>query len=170
MMSVTDMSKEKDLGFKVSDRRMFNPDGTLREPIEPDEAATAQSHPPSGKVVSFPGEATSSRGAARQEAASDSVGKQVYERASQSSRAVLPEASFTGLINMLAVEAAMHLGLIESPAGERAVDLEAARHLIDMLGILQEKTRGNLTRDEDLLLEDILADLRMQFVAASRKR
>jgi hypothetical protein len=158
------MSEEKDLGFKVSDRRMFNPDGTLREPIE------AQSQPASGKVVSFPSEAASNRGTASQEAARDSVGKQVYEQASQSSRAVLPEASFAGLVNMLAVEAAMHLGLIENPAGERATDLEAARHLIDMLGILQEKTRGNLTRNEDMLLENILADLRMQFVAASRRR
>ena len=72
---------------------------------------------------------------------------------------------------MLAVEAAMHLGLIQSP-GEEAppADLEAARHLIDMLGMLQSKTRGNLTGEEVHLLENILADLRMQFVAISKRR
>jgi hypothetical protein len=72
---------------------------------------------------------------------------------------------------MLAVEAAMHLGLIQSP-GEEAPppDFEAARHLIDMLGMLQAKTRGNLTGEEDSLLENILADLRMQFVAISKRR
>jgi uncharacterized protein DUF1844 len=83
----------------------------------------------------------------------------------------LPEASFLGLVNMLAVEAAMHLGLLRT-AGEEPppVDLESGRHLIDMLGMLQTKTRGNLTTEEDELLENVLADLRMQFVAISRKR
>lgn len=72
---------------------------------------------------------------------------------------------------MLAVEAAMHLGLIQNP-GEEAppADLEAARHLVDMLAMLQTKTRGNLTAEEDNLLENILADLRMQFVAISKGR
>ena len=71
----------------------------------------------------------------------------------------------------LAVEAAMHLGLLRT-AGEEPppVDLESGRHLIDMLGMLQTKTRGNLTTEEDELLENVLADLRMQFVAISRKR
>jgi hypothetical protein len=72
---------------------------------------------------------------------------------------------------MLGVEAAMHLGLIEAGPGEdRTVDLDAARHVIDLLGILQEKTRGNLTPEENTLLDNMLADLRMQFVAASGRR
>ncbi|HYV05968.1 MAG TPA: DUF1844 domain-containing protein, partial [Blastocatellia bacterium] len=68
-------------------------------------------------------------------------------------------------------EAAMHLGMIH-PQGQEPlpVDLESARHLIDMLGMLQTKTRGNLTAEEDSLLENILADLRMQFVAVSKGR
>jgi hypothetical protein len=72
---------------------------------------------------------------------------------------------------MLGVEAAMHLGLIQTPGEEPLpVDTEAARHLLDMLGILQTKTRGNLTEEEDRLFENMLADLRMQFVAVSRRR
>jgi hypothetical protein len=72
---------------------------------------------------------------------------------------------------MLAVEAALHLGLIQSPGEEPPpADLEAARHLIDMLGILQTKTRGNLSGEEDNMLENMLADLRMQFVAISQRR
>jgi hypothetical protein len=72
---------------------------------------------------------------------------------------------------MLGVEAAMHLGLIENGPGEgRTLDLEAARHVIDLLGILRDKTNGNLTPDEETLLDNMLADLRMQFVAASRRR
>jgi hypothetical protein len=72
---------------------------------------------------------------------------------------------------MLAVEAAMHLGLLRNPGEEPPpVDLESGRHLIDMLGMLQTKTRGNLTAEEENLLENVLADLRMQFVAISKRR
>jgi hypothetical protein len=72
---------------------------------------------------------------------------------------------------MLGVQAAMHLGLIQGPeGGTEAVDLEAARHMIDLLGIVEEKTRGNLTKEEEALLENILADLRMQFVSLSKRR
>jgi hypothetical protein len=83
----------------------------------------------------------------------------------------LPEASFLGLVNMLAVEAAMHLGMLRNVSEEQPqIDLESGRHLIDMLGMLQTKTRGNLTKEEEELLENVLSDLRMQFVAISRRR
>ncbi|MFY9558366.1 MAG: DUF1844 domain-containing protein [Blastocatellia bacterium] len=97
--------------------------------------------------------------------------EQAYNQAGGARSARLPEPSFFGLVNMLAVEAAMHLGLIQSP-GEEAppLDPEAARHLIDMLGMIQTKTRGNLTPEEESLLENILGDLRMQFVAFSKRR
>ncbi len=72
---------------------------------------------------------------------------------------------------MLAVEAAMHLGLIENPmGGETPIDIEAARHLLDLLGMLQEKTRGNLSAEEDRLLDNLLADLRMQYVVISKRQ
>ena len=106
---------------------------------------------------------------ARQAAASHAERAYSQARGPQSSR--LPDASFLSLANMLAVEAAMHLGLIQSPGEEPAQpDLEAARHLIDMLGILQTKTRGNLSSEEDDFLENLLADLRMQFVAITKRR
>jgi hypothetical protein len=71
---------------------------------------------------------------------------------------------------MLGVEAAMHLGLMEMQEGQRTpVDLEAARHMIDMIAMLKEKTNGNLTTEEEALLENVLADLRMQYVALSRR-
>ena len=63
------------------------------------------------------------------------------------------------------------LGMAQTPDGNRTpVDLEAARHWIDMLGMLEEKTRGHLTDEEASVLENVLAYLRMQFVAASRKQ
>src|SRR5205085_3522663 len=83
----------------------------------------------------------------------------------------LPEASFLTLIDMFAAEAAMNLGMAQTPDGGRTpVDLEAARHWVDMLGMLDQKTQGHLTDEEASVLENVLAYLRMQFVAASRKR
>ena len=104
------------------------------------------------------------------EAARD-VAEQAFNTAAGPRPAGVPEGSFLNLLNMLAVEAAMHLGMIQ-PQGQEPlpVDLESARHLIDMLGMLQAKTRGNLTAEEEGLLENILADLRMQFVGVSKGR
>lgn len=191
------MAEREDTGFKVTDRRKYNPDGSPREGAESEpELGVVEAEPqapiresPANNVVSFPGEATkkqpepspqaeSAASEARTTAPASPAGQaavgqveQAYNQASGPRSSRLPEASFLNLANMLAVEAAMHLGLIQSP-GEEAppVDSESARHLIDMLGMLQTKTHGNLTADEDNLLENILADLRMQFVANSKRR
>jgi hypothetical protein len=69
----------------------------------------------------------------------------------------LPPASFEFLIFSLRAEAEIRL--------EEAA-LALARHSIDMLAILQEKTKGNLTREEDWLLENTLTELRLRFVQA----
>jgi Domain of unknown function (DUF1844) len=69
----------------------------------------------------------------------------------------LPPASLEFLIFSLRAEAEIRL---EEPA------FELARHSIDMLAILQEKTKGNLTREESRLLENTLTELRMRFVQA----
>ena len=100
-----------------------------------------------------------------------SAAQEAYNTERPKEPSSIPDASFLSLLNMLGVQAAMHLGLIQGPeGGTEAVDLEAARHMIDMLGIVEEKSRGNLTKEEEALLENILADLRMQFVALSRRR
>ncbi len=191
------MAEREDTGFKVTDRRKYNLDGSPRESAESENSPVvteAEEQTPirewANNVVSFPGEAkkqpeplpqaaavaSDTRGAAPAPAptaaqAAAGQAEQAYNQARGPQSSRLPEASFLSLANMLAVEAAMHLGLIQSP-GEEAppADLEAARHLLDMLGILQAKTRGNLTGEEDNLLENILADLRMQFVAISKSR
>lgn len=112
---------------------------------------------------------TSQPAASSATAATQGEAAQAFNSAAGPRPEGVPEASFVNLLNMLAVEAAIHLGMIH-PQGQEPlpVDLESARHLIDMLGMLQAKTRGNLTAEEDALLENILADLRMQFVAVSK--
>lgn len=216
------MAERGDTGFKVTDRRKYNPDGSPRESAEPEaetvateiEAQASHREPAANNVLSFPGELAKKQpepaphteaelhhlpvqgdGAAfdasvaakpLEEVASESVAaepepttaqvaagqaEQAYNQARGPNSAKLPQASFLSLVNMLGVETAMHLGLIQTPGEEPLpVDTEAARHLLDMLGILQTKTRGNLTAEEDNLFENMLADLRMQFVAVSRGR
>ena len=84
---------------------------------------------------------------------------------------VPPEApvSFSTLILGLSTQALLHLGEIEDPVAQRAErDLDAAKQVIDILGILQEKTRNNLEQGEQTLLDSILYDLRMRYVELVR--
>lgn len=78
------------------------------------------------------------------------------------------EGDLSGLFVMLASSALVNLGEAADPAsGEQHVDLEQAREVIDILAVLRDKTRGNLTGEESQLLEDILYDLQMRFVRAT---
>jgi hypothetical protein len=84
------------------------------------------------------------------------------------SRPPLPEVNFSTFVVSLSTEVLFHLGEIPHPAsGEKQKDLELAKHAIDTLAMLQEKTRGNLNEDEQKLLEGMLYDLRMAFIRAS---
>lgn len=79
-----------------------------------------------------------------------------------------PKIDFSMLILSVSHSAFYHLGLVEDPATQQTgpVDKVLARSDIDMLEILQEKTRGNLTPEEEKLLQSLLYDLRMRFVEA----
>ena len=80
----------------------------------------------------------------------------------------LPPATFEFLTESLRLQAEMQLGLMRSGTEEEPPrDLDLARHTIDLLGMLQEKTRGNLTMEEQRLLENSLTLLRFRFVQAS---
>ena len=82
----------------------------------------------------------------------------------------LPAASFTSLVTMLATQAMVALGQIPDPVQNKpVVRLKFARHYIDTLGMLEEKTKGQLTADEAALLEHVLFDLRLEFVAAQKR-
>ena len=81
-----------------------------------------------------------------------------------------PGITFAGFIISLATTAAVHFGDIEDPATvERmAPNLSAAHQMIDLIALLQDKTRGNLTADEAKLVDDLLYELRMRFVQAQQ--
>lgn len=82
----------------------------------------------------------------------------------------MASVTFIAFVYSLASSAAVHFGDTPDPAtgAKRPPDLEAARHVIDVLGMLEEKTRGNLTPEERQFLEQLLYELRMRFVEAAK--
>src|SRR5215467_11580491 len=80
----------------------------------------------------------------------------------------IPPASFTFLVVSLRAQAEMQLGLMNFSEEEKSEpDLPLARHTIDLMGVLLEKTKGNLSLEEQRLLENSLTELRFRFVQAS---
>jgi hypothetical protein len=81
-----------------------------------------------------------------------------------------PGISFAGFVISLATTAAVHFGDMPDPnTGERMEpDLVAAHQMIDLIALLQDKTKGNLTADESKLVDDLLYELRMRFVQAQQ--
>ncbi len=80
----------------------------------------------------------------------------------------MPPASFQMLVGTIASQAVMGLGAVRDPkSGGVVVDLEAARFAIDLLGVIEVKTKGNLSEDEAKELTQALAELRNRFVQVS---
>lgn len=83
----------------------------------------------------------------------------------------LPHIDFATFVLSLSHSALVHLGDAPDPSGEsHPANLELARQTIDVLGILEAKTRGNLTGEEERLLSTVLYDLRFRYVQASQKK
>jgi hypothetical protein len=168
---------EEQATFKVTDRRLFNADGSPRE-LTPDEKAESNAkqeavdHQATIKTESatepvVPPVAAETATASASAAATDEVsapGEQDF------SEADIPDAhdpaGFVNFAMSIASNAASALGMMEHPVThKREVDLELGKHWIDVLGMLQKKTKGNLTAPEAQILENWLADLRMQYVS-----
>lgn len=92
------------------------------------------------------------------------------ERKTTCDEAIRPqEVAFSAFVLSLGTSALVHLGLAEDPAtGRKQVNLPMARHVIDILTMLKEKTAGNLEDDEVQLMDNLLFDLRLKFVEVCR--
>ena len=88
-----------------------------------------------------------------------------------SMQTVPAELSFNAFVVSLATTAAVHFGDVADPAsGQKATaNLAAAGHVIEMLALLQDKTQGNLTPEEERFLHQVLFELRMRFVEAKKE-
>ena len=134
--------------FKVQDRRRFSATGEARDEVaeEPSAAAptSAAAGPAAGPIDTG-------------EAADAAAGPDT-------------EISFASFVLSLSTQALVHLGEIADPIdGGTHVSLDAARHIIDILAVLREKTVGNLDPAESALLESALYDLRMKYVDRARR-
>ena len=80
-------------------------------------------------------------------------------------RRPLPEGNFAAMISMLATQALFAMGLLQIKGQEeRTPDLELAKYNIDMLQVLEDKTKGNLSKEEEIVLANTLNELRMGYV------
>jgi hypothetical protein len=181
---------EEQTSYKVTDRRLFNPDGSPREVPDsekpepqpeakptPLETATAATSSSDLSVAAEPAAAPPAAETLPQGEDQPSVAEKTTESAADvdvdvdgGAEVELPgaddPASFASFMMSIASNAASSLGMMEHPVtGKREVDLELGKHWIDVLGMLEQKTRGNLLPQEQQILEGLLADLRMQYVS-----
>lgn len=164
------MPEEKhDAGFKVVDRRSFatetgSPRDTAETPPQP-AGQTAALEPPRIEDPGRPVVADGSGARSRIELPESETdfGLEVENDAQRYS-------GFETVVSYLGTTAMFQLGLMAGPTGDRIpADLANARQTIDMLEVLQEKTRGNLNGDEIRLLDDILYELRMAYVEVEKR-
>ena len=125
-------------GFTVTDRRSFVEGGDAR---------------PEGEAAAAPPATAADTGAAAPAGAAPT----------------LPAVDFHTFVLSLGSSALLHLGELEHPdVGAPQTDLPLAKHTIDILAMLQDKTKGNLTPAEDKLIESLLYDLRLRYVEATK--
>lgn len=152
--------EEQEVNFKVADRRKFNADGSVKDGVTLDAAP-----PPKAERK------------AAEAAADDPKDERPPERADdvhdQDAESDIPgaddPASFVNFLSTLVTNAAAALGAVPHPAtGKRSLDLETGKYWLDILGMLKDKTAGNLHPEEARLLDALLGDLRMQYVQLVR--
>jgi len=158
--------QEEQPTFKVTDRRLFNADGSPRdlppeEKSEPEVAVApeAAASAPAAEAQAAPQREVEASPAEESPTAEDEFSEEDLADARD-------PASFVSFLMSIASNAASALGMMEHPVThQRDVDVELGKHWIDVLGMLQKKTAGNLTPQEKRMLEGLLADLRMQYVS-----
>jgi len=149
--------EQEEKGFTVSDKRLFTKEGARRADSSPAETPAASAAPP--RQAPPPREAS-----ARPEPP-----RRPRPEAGEVPRRDMPDVDFSTFVAMLANNVMMFLGQIPDPVSQqRRRDLQQAKHTIDMLLMLRDKTRGNLTAEETQLMQELLPQLQMAYVAASR--
>ena len=154
---------QEEVSFKVADRRKFNSDGSVKDGVIL-ESAKAEEKPAIEPDIADP-----------MPEAYD-LDENIETDApleGESHEGDIPGAddptSFVNFLSTLATNAAAALGAVPHPAtGKRSLDLDTGKYWLDILGMLKDKTAGNLHPQESRLLEGLLADLRLQYVQLVR--
>ncbi len=91
-------------------------------------------------------------------------------RAGQSGRTrELPPATFTTLVQSIVTQVLFYLGELSAPGAEPSLNLDMAKHNIDILGVIEEKSKGNLSADEQRLVDGALYETRMRYVGVAQQ-
>jgi hypothetical protein len=140
---------EDEKGFVIKDRRRFDDAGEAR-PEPPREEAAAKPQAPKTE--------------AKAEARSEEPPRQTE------AEPTFPDLNFSTFVFSLGTSAMYHFGDFPDPVTKKAErNLEAAKQTIDILGILKDKTKGNLNDEEERLLESLLYEMRMRYVRETGK-
>lgn len=160
MIGNQDPNQEEETELKVTDRRKFNPDGSVREGVTIEkEPERTEPETVSTSVITEPEPVGSSA----------SVATAPAEEAEEADFDDENPASFVNFLSTLVTNAAAALGAIPHPVtGQKSVDLDGGRYWVDVLLMLREKTRNNLSDQERRLFETVLHDLQLQYVSISR--
>ena len=177
------MPEKKQESFTVTDRRLFNSDGEARTEVEKEPVSESTSKPqPAPAAAPVPTEPApeavnassldpempptpTAREQQEQHDAYRKSSKDLDTRVELSGHSAKElEITFERFMASLYMSAMMHMGLMHEQGGAPRVDLIGARQTIDTLGLLQEKTKGNLTSAEQTFLQNCLYELRMAYV------
>ena len=164
------MPEKKQESFTVTDRRLFTADGELRKESVPEESrefAAPAATSPAAAATPAP-EMPPSPTASEQQQQADAYrksSKELDSRVELSGHSATDlEMTFERFMMSLYMSAMFQLGLMHEQGSQPRVDLLGARQTIDTLGLLQEKTKGNLTATEENFLQNCLYELRMAYV------
>ena len=165
-----DKAPEKEQ-IKVTDKRIFTPEGEIREefqkdikPVEPSFSRPATPPPPlQEKSAPKPPQEERRKSAEGPPPGGD-------RRRTLADKAQNPGTAFSDFVEPLIAQAYMSLGMLRNPyqPNKPAVDAGAARQMIEILTMLKEKTAGNLTPDEDDFLSTHLGELKLAFVQRTK--
>ena len=127
-------------GFTVRDKRTFDSQGEVKESVKAER---------------------------EEEKKKDKDREEEKEKEKEKGAVPLPEVNFSSFILSMSSSTLLHFGEIADPqSGEKKKDMALAKQSIDIISLLKDKTKGNLTEEEEKLLDHLLYDLRMRFVKA----
>jgi hypothetical protein len=142
------MGEPEDKGYTVKDRRYLHLSEAEKDKIRAEEAAKEAANE-----------------AAAEDAFQEASQKAAAEVAEATQEMPLPEITFSSFVFSLSSSALVSLGAIPDPnSGKMEKNLSMAKQTIDLLAILRDKTRNNLTQEEEILFDHLLYDLRMVYI------
>jgi hypothetical protein len=157
---------EEEVSFKVADRRKFNADGSVKEGVTLDATPQKEEKAAAGKTTDTVEVAEELKETVAAEQPTD---RDHDTHDPEEIPGADDPASFVNFLSTLATNAAASLGAVPHPAtGKLSLDLETGKYWLDVLGMIKDKTAGNLHPQEARLLDGLLGDLRLQYVQLVR--